>query len=76
MNGCPRCGNADPRPEHHGTEDGYLPSPLALAGCMLGRTRRIRVSGVYVWEQEVAIATVVEDFVPESCYRVCHNSIR
>jgi alkanesulfonate monooxygenase SsuD/methylene tetrahydromethanopterin reductase-like flavin-dependent oxidoreductase (luciferase family) len=29
--------------EHHATEDGFLPSPIALAGCMLGRTRRIRV---------------------------------
>jgi alkanesulfonate monooxygenase SsuD/methylene tetrahydromethanopterin reductase-like flavin-dependent oxidoreductase (luciferase family) len=29
--------------EHHATEDGFLPSPLVLAGCMLGRTRRIRV---------------------------------
>ena len=29
--------------EHHGTEDGFLPAPIALAGCMLGRTRRIRV---------------------------------
>ena len=29
--------------EHHGTDDGFLPSPLALAGCILGRTRRIRV---------------------------------
>ena len=29
--------------EHHGTDDGYLPSPLAFAGCILGRTRRIRV---------------------------------
>jgi len=29
--------------EHHGTDDGYLPAPLAFAGCILGRTRRIRV---------------------------------
>lgn len=29
--------------EHHGAEDGFLPSPLALAGCMVGRTRRIRI---------------------------------
>ncbi len=30
--------------EHHGTGDGYLPSPLAFAGCVLGRTKRIPVS--------------------------------
>jgi alkanesulfonate monooxygenase SsuD/methylene tetrahydromethanopterin reductase-like flavin-dependent oxidoreductase (luciferase family) len=30
--------------EHHGVEDGYLPSPLALAGALIGRTRRITVS--------------------------------
>ena len=29
--------------EHHGTEDGFLPSPLVLAGCMVGRTRKIQV---------------------------------
>ncbi|MBW2312728.1 MAG: LLM class flavin-dependent oxidoreductase [Deltaproteobacteria bacterium] len=29
--------------EHHGTDDGYLPAPLAFAGCVLGRTRKIRV---------------------------------
>jgi alkanesulfonate monooxygenase SsuD/methylene tetrahydromethanopterin reductase-like flavin-dependent oxidoreductase (luciferase family) len=29
--------------EHHATDDGYLPSPIALAGCMAGRTRRIRI---------------------------------
>ncbi|HKJ23877.1 MAG TPA: LLM class flavin-dependent oxidoreductase, partial [Myxococcota bacterium] len=29
--------------EHHGTDDGYLPGPLAFAGCILGRTKRIRV---------------------------------
>jgi alkanesulfonate monooxygenase SsuD/methylene tetrahydromethanopterin reductase-like flavin-dependent oxidoreductase (luciferase family) len=30
--------------EHHGVEDGYLPSPLCLAGAIAGRTRRIRVA--------------------------------
>ncbi len=30
--------------EHHGTDDDYLPSPLALAGVIAGRTRRIRIS--------------------------------
>ncbi len=29
--------------EHHGVDDGYLPSPMTLAGCMLGRTQRVRV---------------------------------
>jgi alkanesulfonate monooxygenase SsuD/methylene tetrahydromethanopterin reductase-like flavin-dependent oxidoreductase (luciferase family) len=29
--------------EHHATEDGYLPSPLTLAACLAGRTRRIRI---------------------------------
>ena len=27
--------------EHHGVEDGYLPSPLVMAGVLAGRTRRI-----------------------------------
>jgi alkanesulfonate monooxygenase SsuD/methylene tetrahydromethanopterin reductase-like flavin-dependent oxidoreductase (luciferase family) len=31
-------------PEHHGVDDGYLPSPLMLAGVIAGRTRRIRIS--------------------------------
>ena len=30
--------------EHHGTEDGYLPSPLTLAAVVAGRTRRIDIS--------------------------------
>lgn len=30
--------------EHHTTDDGYLPSPVALAGCIVGRTRRLRIS--------------------------------
>jgi alkanesulfonate monooxygenase SsuD/methylene tetrahydromethanopterin reductase-like flavin-dependent oxidoreductase (luciferase family) len=30
--------------EHHGTDDGYLPAPLSLAGAMVGRTRRIPIS--------------------------------
>jgi alkanesulfonate monooxygenase SsuD/methylene tetrahydromethanopterin reductase-like flavin-dependent oxidoreductase (luciferase family) len=30
--------------EHHGVEDGYLSAPLAMAGAVLGRTRRIGVS--------------------------------
>lgn len=29
--------------EHHATDDGYLPAPLSFAGCILGRTRKIRV---------------------------------
>lgn len=29
--------------EHHGAEDGFLPSPLAMAGAIAGRTRRIRI---------------------------------
>ena len=28
--------------EHHGVADGFLPSPIALGGCLVGRTRRIR----------------------------------
>ncbi len=30
--------------EHHDTADGFLSAPLALAGMMLARTRRVRVS--------------------------------
>ena len=29
--------------EHHGIEDGYLPSPLAFAGALAGRTRKIGI---------------------------------
>lgn len=29
--------------EHHGTEDGYLPSPLPLAGCIAGATKQARI---------------------------------
>jgi alkanesulfonate monooxygenase SsuD/methylene tetrahydromethanopterin reductase-like flavin-dependent oxidoreductase (luciferase family) len=29
--------------EHHCTDDGFLASPIAMAGCMIGRTRRIRI---------------------------------
>ena len=29
--------------EHHGAEDGYLPSPIAMAGAIAGRTRRIKI---------------------------------
>ncbi|MFG3253504.1 LLM class flavin-dependent oxidoreductase [Streptomyces sp. NPDC048172] len=34
--------------EHHGSPDGWLPSPLPLAGAFLGRTRRIAVSACAV----------------------------
>jgi alkanesulfonate monooxygenase SsuD/methylene tetrahydromethanopterin reductase-like flavin-dependent oxidoreductase (luciferase family) len=30
--------------EHHGTDDGYLPAPLVMAGAMVGRTRRIPIN--------------------------------
>jgi alkanesulfonate monooxygenase SsuD/methylene tetrahydromethanopterin reductase-like flavin-dependent oxidoreductase (luciferase family) len=30
--------------EHHAVEDGFLPSPVALMGAMVGRTRTLRVS--------------------------------
>jgi alkanesulfonate monooxygenase SsuD/methylene tetrahydromethanopterin reductase-like flavin-dependent oxidoreductase (luciferase family) len=29
--------------EHHGAEDGFLSSPIALAGVLAGRTRRVRI---------------------------------
>jgi alkanesulfonate monooxygenase SsuD/methylene tetrahydromethanopterin reductase-like flavin-dependent oxidoreductase (luciferase family) len=29
--------------EHHGAEDGFLSSPLAMAGVIAGRTRRVRI---------------------------------
>jgi alkanesulfonate monooxygenase SsuD/methylene tetrahydromethanopterin reductase-like flavin-dependent oxidoreductase (luciferase family) len=34
--------------EHHGSPDGWLPSPLALAGTFLGRTRSIMVTACAV----------------------------
>ena len=30
-------------PEHHGTDDGYLPSPVVMASCIAGRTERVRI---------------------------------
>lgn len=30
--------------EHHGADDGWLPSPLVMAGLILGRTRRLGVT--------------------------------
>src|SRR4051794_30683632 len=30
--------------EHHGVDDGYLPSPLALGAAILGRTKRLMVN--------------------------------
>lgn len=29
--------------EHHGVDDGFLPSPIALMGAMAGRTNRVRI---------------------------------
>jgi len=30
--------------EHHGADDGFLPAPLTMAGLIMGRTERLRVS--------------------------------
>ena len=30
--------------EHHNTDDGYLSSPLSMAGMLVARTRRVRIS--------------------------------
>ena len=30
--------------EHHGIEDGFLPSPIAMAGCLVGRTRQAAIT--------------------------------
>jgi len=30
--------------EHHGADDGFLPSPLVMAGMVVGRTRRISIT--------------------------------
>jgi alkanesulfonate monooxygenase SsuD/methylene tetrahydromethanopterin reductase-like flavin-dependent oxidoreductase (luciferase family) len=32
--------------EHHAAEDGFLPSPIPLAGCLVGRTRTIPIAVV------------------------------
>ncbi|MGH0038530.1 MAG: LLM class flavin-dependent oxidoreductase [Myxococcota bacterium] len=32
--------------EHHAAEDGFLPAPMPLMGCMVGRTRKVRISVV------------------------------
>jgi alkanesulfonate monooxygenase SsuD/methylene tetrahydromethanopterin reductase-like flavin-dependent oxidoreductase (luciferase family) len=37
--GCPRVVIS----EHHGSSDGYLPSPFVFAGAVAGRTQRIRI---------------------------------
>ena len=29
--------------EHHSAEDGYLPSPVAMAGCIVGRTKTVQI---------------------------------
>lgn len=34
--------------EHHGSEDGYNPSPVVLAAAIAGRTRRLSISAVVV----------------------------
>ena len=46
-----QCGWADERgfdyaaiSEHHGAEDGFLPAPLAYAGAIAGRTRRLGIT--------------------------------
>jgi hypothetical protein len=31
-------------PKHHASDDGYLPAPLSMAGCVVGRTRRTPIS--------------------------------
>jgi alkanesulfonate monooxygenase SsuD/methylene tetrahydromethanopterin reductase-like flavin-dependent oxidoreductase (luciferase family) len=32
--------------EHHAAEDGFLPAPIPLMGCLVGRTRKVRLSVV------------------------------
>ena len=29
--------------EHHGVEDGFLPSPIPMMGALVGRTRKLRI---------------------------------
>jgi len=31
-------------PEHHGSQDGYLPSPIVMASAVAGATRRMRIT--------------------------------
>src|SRR5947209_7702027 len=35
-------------PEHHGSEDGYLPSPIVMASAVAGATRQMRITVILV----------------------------
>src|SRR6516225_7682785 len=35
--------------EHHGSEDGYLPSPFLLASAVAGRTQRLALSLILIF---------------------------
>jgi alkanesulfonate monooxygenase SsuD/methylene tetrahydromethanopterin reductase-like flavin-dependent oxidoreductase (luciferase family) len=57
--------------EHHGSEDGYLPSPIVLASAIAGRTERLLLSLVVILPfydpvrlaEDLAVADALNDLI-------------